>query len=77
MFVPFENIPINVYRENTVTLWKNILEANEQNCIIHCHVKEDTDVDNVGLINNMSYFVVKAFERNYNLGTEFDVNNIN
>ena len=77
VFVPFENIPINVYRENTVTLWKNILEANEKNCIIHCHVKEDTDVDKVGLINNMSYFVVKAFERNYNLGTEFDVNNIN
>ena len=61
---PFTTIPIEVSRENKVSLWNNIKGADSYNCIMTCSIREGTPgLSNVGLIANHSFTLVSAFER--------------
>jgi hypothetical protein len=61
---PYTTIPINVIKENKLTLWENIKDADAYCCIMTCSTSESTPgLANKGLIANHTFSLVSAFEK--------------
>ena len=63
VYTPFTTIEIETNKENKDTLWKNIKDADDYNCIMTCSIREGTpNLENVGLIANHTFTLVSAME---------------
>jgi hypothetical protein len=64
VLTPYTTIPIDVIRENKLTLWDNIKDADLFCCIMTCSTSESTPgLSSKGLIANHTFSLVSAFEK--------------
>ena len=63
---PFATVPIEISKENVNTLWKNIRDSDAFQCIMTCTTINDENIKSKGLVNNHTYNLRKAFEKEYN-----------
>ena len=62
---PFTTVEINIIKYNNYDkLWKNIIDANEYNCIMTCNVKDNINNDNNGFIPGYYFSFISSFEKN-------------
>ena len=62
-FTPFIITPINTKKENRVTLWENIKDASNYNCIMACTTTDDTNgLEKVGLKADENFYFVNAYD---------------
>ncbi len=66
---PFATVPIEISQENVNTLWKNIRDSDAFQCIMTCTTINDENIKKNGLVNNHTYNLRKAFEKEYNNNT--------
>lgn len=66
VLTPFTTIPIDVAKENPENLWKNLVSSNDWDCIMTCSISTKIDEESlkkVGLVPNLSFSLIDAFER--------------